>query len=402
VTSTDSSLPARPTHPFPLIASGCAMKGAPASKISDETAAAIYAARPPRQADGMYSAAHGPSPVVVGKHFNASYKVIRDIWNRRTWVRATQHLWTPAEVLHYQMEQNNVAPVGPLAAIKRRPGRPRGAKDSTQRFRRRTKRSDEGSAEELDQRSPECMALEGLVPSRDAPMKPATMSALPKQTGVIHCGASTFVNPARFLSAVPEQVLEQQDLEQQGLQQQGLQQQGLQQQGLQWWAPEFSQAPATLPAGAVHIPTVMDLQPPIMPFCTGSIDCGDKSAAANWSQTRVHEMRVVQQHSAAMQAMQVPHRYFEMHKAIVSHQRPPEDVMSHGQPSFCNLGFSAPVDDFAELCAPTDLLASAKVTEIEEDRLTNLHSELAKNRWEDHRAEQTYPGAFVGFNSKMM
>jgi hypothetical protein len=45
------------------------------------------------------------------------------------------------------------------------------------------------------------------------------------------------------------------------------------------------------------------------------------------------------------------------------------------------------VDDSAELCAPTDLLASAKVTEIEEDRLTNLHSELAKNRWEDHRAE---------------
>ena len=375
------------------------MKGAPANKINDETAAAIYAARPPRQADGMYSAAHGPSPVVVGKHFKASYKVIRDIWNRRTWVRATQHLWTPAEVLHYQMEQNNVAPVGPLAAIKRRPGRPRGAKDSTQRFRRRTKRSDEGSAEELDQRSPECMALEGPVPSRDALMKPATMSVLPKQTAGIHCGASTFVNPARFLSAVPEQVL---------------QQQGLQQQGLQWWAPEFSQAPATqefsqapvtLPAGAVHIPTVMDFQPPIMPFCTGSVDCGDKGAAANWSQTRVHEMRAVQQHSAAMQAMQVPHRALassEMHKAIVSHQRPRKDVMSQGQPSFCDLGFSAPEDDFSELCAPTDFLAIAKVTEIEEDHLTNLHSELAKNRWEDQRAAPKFPEAFVGFNSKMM
>ncbi|KAJ1468178.1 hypothetical protein T484DRAFT_2285598 [Baffinella frigidus] len=140
-------------------------------KIQDETAAAIYAARPPRQPDGQYNAAHGPSPVVVGKLFNASSKVtpqpwpltprpsalapqyspptpnpkpqvIRDIWNRRTWVRATQHLWTPAEVLHFQMDQcqpAGAAGESSLASMKRKPGRPRGAKDSTQRFRRRTR-----------------------------------------------------------------------------------------------------------------------------------------------------------------------------------------------------------------------------------------------------------------------
>ena len=60
--------------------------------LTDQEAAEIYLAR---HARGRHDAA------LLAGRFNVSAKAIRDIWRRRTWWRATRHLWTPEEVQHH-------------------------------------------------------------------------------------------------------------------------------------------------------------------------------------------------------------------------------------------------------------------------------------------------------------
>ena len=60
--------------------------------LTDQEAVEIYLAR---HARGRHDAAH------LAGQFNVSAKAICDIWRRRTWWRATRHLWTPEEVQHH-------------------------------------------------------------------------------------------------------------------------------------------------------------------------------------------------------------------------------------------------------------------------------------------------------------
>eukprot|EP00961_Rhodomonas_salina_P030256 407421-Rhodomonas_salina.1 len=72
----------------------------------------------------------------LAKHFNVCDRVIRDIWNRRSWGRMTRAMWTDAEIAAdpstcKTLDGNkNVVP-----AKNRAPGRPQGAKDTSQRAR---------------------------------------------------------------------------------------------------------------------------------------------------------------------------------------------------------------------------------------------------------------------------
>jgi hypothetical protein len=56
--------------------------------LTDQDAVEIYLAR---YAKGRHDAA------LLAGRFNVTAKAIRDIWRRRTWWRATRHLWTPEE-----------------------------------------------------------------------------------------------------------------------------------------------------------------------------------------------------------------------------------------------------------------------------------------------------------------
>ncbi|EKX45915.1 hypothetical protein GUITHDRAFT_138740 [Guillardia theta CCMP2712] len=115
------------------------------SLIGAELAARIYAMRPPRtQVGGQFNAAQGLSPTAVGNLFGVSSKVVRDIWNRRTWIEATRSLWSDFEVASHLIEMktadpdlaNKLAKFKPLI-LKRKPGRPPGAKDFVPRQRRK-------------------------------------------------------------------------------------------------------------------------------------------------------------------------------------------------------------------------------------------------------------------------
>ena len=62
--------------------------------------------------------------------------MVRDIWNRRTWLDATRPLWTDLEIDDHRREnegKGDRASSPNAKAIIRRPGRPTGAKDSSPR-----------------------------------------------------------------------------------------------------------------------------------------------------------------------------------------------------------------------------------------------------------------------------
>eukprot|EP00960_Hanusia_phi_P014338 422830-Hanusia_phi.AAC.1 len=86
--------------------------------ISEEIAIKIFAQRKP---NSNFKTAES---CMVANEYGVSSKSVRDVWDRRTWVKATMPLWTTAEVEEY--EKRN----------KRPPGRPVGATDSKPRKRR--------------------------------------------------------------------------------------------------------------------------------------------------------------------------------------------------------------------------------------------------------------------------
>ncbi|EKX44120.1 hypothetical protein GUITHDRAFT_109903 [Guillardia theta CCMP2712] len=86
--------------------------------ISEEIAVEIFAKRK------MNTKFKTADSCLVANEYGVSSKSVRDVWDRRTWVKATMPLWTPAEVEQY--EKSN----------KRPPGRPLGVTDSKPRKRR--------------------------------------------------------------------------------------------------------------------------------------------------------------------------------------------------------------------------------------------------------------------------
>ena len=86
--------------------------------ISKEIAVEIFAKR---KMNTKYKTADS---CLVANEYGVSSKSVRDVWDRRTWVKATMPLWTLAEVEEY--EKSN----------KRPPGRPLGVTDSKPRKRR--------------------------------------------------------------------------------------------------------------------------------------------------------------------------------------------------------------------------------------------------------------------------
>ncbi|EKX46370.1 hypothetical protein GUITHDRAFT_107978 [Guillardia theta CCMP2712] len=80
--------------------------------------------------------------IILSKSFHISPKAVRDIWNKRTWVRETLSLWTPEELHRYAQSkrcpiaEDGICPFGELCNCRKRPGRPVGSKDSKPRKRR--------------------------------------------------------------------------------------------------------------------------------------------------------------------------------------------------------------------------------------------------------------------------
>ncbi|EKX44122.1 hypothetical protein GUITHDRAFT_153064 [Guillardia theta CCMP2712] len=88
--------------------------------ISEEIAVEIFAKRKISFSSKQKSA---HSSLVAAQH-GVSPKSVRDVWDRRTWVKATMPLWTPAEVEQY--EKSNKRPPGrPLGRTDSKPRKPR-------------------------------------------------------------------------------------------------------------------------------------------------------------------------------------------------------------------------------------------------------------------------------------
>mmetsp|Transcript_34889 Transcript_34889/g.54535 ORF Transcript_34889/g.54535 Transcript_34889/m.54535 type:complete len:185 (+) Transcript_34889:79-633(+) len=112
---------------------GSAEGGEHCPKLNALQASVIFAMRPPRKDDTMeFDASAGPKPTEVGRMFGVSSKVVRDIWNRKTWARATRHLWSPLEIAASVAQETGVGGATPMAKV-RKPGRPAGAKDGMPR-----------------------------------------------------------------------------------------------------------------------------------------------------------------------------------------------------------------------------------------------------------------------------
>ena len=65
----------------------------PRAVLSESQAIEIYQLRPKRSGK---SKSYGNTIMLARKH-SVSCKTIRDIWNRRTWIEHTRHLWTEDE-----------------------------------------------------------------------------------------------------------------------------------------------------------------------------------------------------------------------------------------------------------------------------------------------------------------
>lgn len=75
----------------------------------------------------------GKGSMDVADAFRISPKTVRDIWNKRTWVKQTRHLWAPAEPTPRAQEMALLR-----RENRRRPGRPMGAKDTVPRLSSRS------------------------------------------------------------------------------------------------------------------------------------------------------------------------------------------------------------------------------------------------------------------------
>ncbi|EKX44343.1 hypothetical protein GUITHDRAFT_109793 [Guillardia theta CCMP2712] len=63
----------------------------PRARISDRIACEIYLFRLSQPSDQLWFPT--PASVALGRRYGITPKAVRDIWNRRTWARATRHLW---------------------------------------------------------------------------------------------------------------------------------------------------------------------------------------------------------------------------------------------------------------------------------------------------------------------
>jgi len=114
--------------------------------LTVEAVREIFNLRPQLSPNGFLDASnHDNCPRAVAKRYGVTSKVVRDIWNRKTWVHATQELWTQKEKLVHLFEtaspdrrckilstldgEQKTAFQEILRTTRRRPGRPVGAKD---------------------------------------------------------------------------------------------------------------------------------------------------------------------------------------------------------------------------------------------------------------------------------
>lgn len=72
----------------------------------------------------------GAGSLDVADAFRISPKTVRDIWNRRTWVKQTRHLWQPTDLKPRMVQEMTLTRKGD----RRKPGRPMGAKDTVPRL----------------------------------------------------------------------------------------------------------------------------------------------------------------------------------------------------------------------------------------------------------------------------
>eukprot|EP00960_Hanusia_phi_P071683 767603-Hanusia_phi.AAC.9 len=89
--------------------------------LSFEEAREIYSKRPHGKSDSDTLL----SSTMLSNQYKISPKAIRDIWNKRTWIKATQSMWTREE-LEIFMEKAKKRQA-------KKPGRPVGAKDTKPR-----------------------------------------------------------------------------------------------------------------------------------------------------------------------------------------------------------------------------------------------------------------------------
>lgn len=114
-------------------------KKSSATYLTEDQAREIYSLRPQAKLNKGASANFSYSRSLSSK-YGVDARTLRDIWNRRTWVKATFDLWLPSEVEQYKesfYEQYKNLPHantgesdGPPLRIR---GRPKGAKDSRPR-----------------------------------------------------------------------------------------------------------------------------------------------------------------------------------------------------------------------------------------------------------------------------
>lgn len=108
--------------------------------LTEDEAREIFSQRPQYALDknGQYTFQSGSSesPTIVGQRYNIGSRSVRDIWNRKSWTRATRPDWTPEEVAASAgSTEADTAGVIPVQIRKR--GRPCSAKDAFPRVQRR-------------------------------------------------------------------------------------------------------------------------------------------------------------------------------------------------------------------------------------------------------------------------
>lgn len=117
----------------PFLHSVCAI-------FSTDTLCIGWYQRPGRALDaqGQYTfqADSSESPTIVGQRYKIASRTVRDIWNRKSWIRATRPDWTPEEIAASE-ENPEVDNADIIPAQTRKRGRPSGAKDAFPRMRRR-------------------------------------------------------------------------------------------------------------------------------------------------------------------------------------------------------------------------------------------------------------------------
>ncbi|EKX35547.1 hypothetical protein GUITHDRAFT_165933 [Guillardia theta CCMP2712] len=92
--------------------------------LSYEEARDIYSKRPQGKSDSALII----SSTVLSNRYKISPKAVRDIWNKRTWIKATQSMWTREEFETFLEKASKKQ--------SKKPGRPVGAKDSKPRKKR--------------------------------------------------------------------------------------------------------------------------------------------------------------------------------------------------------------------------------------------------------------------------